>query len=112
VNRTDILAALREEIARLAPEVEFDGLDPAVDLREQADLDSMDFLNLQIGLHQRLGLTIAQRDVVRLTTIDGAVACLLEAEPAKPETRRPPGPESFARPGRGLGLVMGRQPER
>lgn len=79
MNRTDILAALREEIAQLAPEVEFDGLDPAVDLREQADLDSMDFLNLQIGLHQRLGLTIAQRDVVRLTTIDGAVACLLEA---------------------------------
>ncbi len=79
MNRTDILAALREEIARLAPEIEFDRLDPAVDLREQADLDSMDFLNLQIGLHQRLGLMIAQRDVIRLTTIAGAVACLLEA---------------------------------
>lgn len=87
MNRTDILDALREELARLAPEVEFDRLDPAVDLREQADLDSMDFLNLQIGLHQRLGLAIAERDVIRLTTIDGAVACLQEA--ARPDVVEP-----------------------
>lgn len=74
MNRTGILDVIREELARLAPEVEFDQLDPAVDLREQVDLDSMDFLNLQIGLHQRLGVEIPERDAAKLATLDGAAA--------------------------------------
>ncbi|HEX5380433.1 MAG TPA: acyl carrier protein [Phenylobacterium sp.] len=74
MNRTDILEVIREELARLAPEVDFDGLDPTADLREQADLDSMDNLNLLTAIHQRLGVEIPDRDAGRLSTLDGAVA--------------------------------------
>lgn len=74
----DILAVIRDELARLAPEIEFESLDPAVDLREQADLDSMDFLNLITALHQRLGVDIPDADARQLTTLEGAVGYLEE----------------------------------
>lgn len=72
----DIRAAIRDELARLAPEIDFETLDPGVDIREQADLDSMDFLNLVTALHQRLGVDIPDADAPRLATIEGAVAYL------------------------------------
>ena len=76
MSDADIRAAIRDELARLAPEIDFEGLDPATDIREQADLDSMDFLNLITALHQRLAVEIPDADTPRLATIDGAVAYL------------------------------------
>jgi acyl carrier protein len=76
VIESDIIAAIREELGRIAPEIEFEALDPTTDLREQADLDSMDFLNLLSALHQRLGVDIPDADAQQLGTIDGAVAYL------------------------------------
>lgn len=70
----DIRAVLRDELGRIAPEIDFDGLDPSVDLREQADLDSMDFLNLLTALHQRLGVDIPESEAAELATIADAVA--------------------------------------
>ncbi len=70
----DIRAVLRDELGRIAPEIDFDGLDPAVDLREQADLDSMDFLNLLTALHQRLGVDIPESEAAELATVDAAIA--------------------------------------
>lgn len=76
MTESDIIAAIREELARLAPEIDFEALDPSSDLREQADLDSMDCLNLLTALHQRLGVDIPDADAQQLGTIDGAVAYL------------------------------------
>lgn len=72
----DIRATIRDELARLAPEIDFEALDPATDIREQADLDSMDFLNLVTALHQLLGVDIPDTDAAKLATINGAVAYL------------------------------------
>lgn len=72
----DIRATIRDELARLAPEIDFETLDPAVDIREQADLDSMDFLNLVTALHQRLGVDIPDAETAKLSTLDAAVAYL------------------------------------
>lgn len=74
MTQTDVRAVIREELARLAPEIDFAALDPTADLREQADLDSMDFLNLLTALHQRLGVDIPDRDAQKLATLDGAIA--------------------------------------
>jgi acyl carrier protein len=85
MTESDVIAAIREELARIAPEIEFDALDPAADLREQADLDSMDFLNLLTVLHQRLGVLIPDADAQQFGTIDGAVAYLLHKVAKAPE---------------------------
>lgn len=61
----------------LAPEAELDQLDPAVDLREQLDLDSMDLLNFVIGIHEATGIEIPEVDYPKLASLNGCVAYLL-----------------------------------
>jgi acyl carrier protein len=47
---------------------------------EQLDIDSMDFLNLIVALHERTGIEIPERDYPKLSTLDAAVAYLLAAQ--------------------------------
>jgi len=74
---------LRETALRVlhevAPEIDVSGVDPAEDLREQFDLDSMDILNLAIGLFQATGVEIPERDYPRIVTVDGCVEYLVGA---------------------------------
>lgn len=86
MSDTDILAVIQDELARLAPEIDFGSLDPALDLREQADLDSMDFLNLITALHQRLGIDIPDADAAKAATINGAIAYLTGKRGMSPPT--------------------------
>jgi acyl carrier protein len=72
--REAMIGALR----RIAPEVDPRQLDPGEDLREQADLDSMDFFNLLVAVGEELKVEIPEADAPRLTTLDGAVAYLAE----------------------------------
>ena len=72
----DIRAILKDELGRIAPEVEFDSIPPGADLREEIDIDSMDFLNFVTALHQRLGVDIPEADYPSLATIDKAIAYL------------------------------------
>lgn len=84
MSDADTLAVIRDELARLAPEIDFGSLDPDIDLREQADLDSMDFLNLVTALHHRLGVEIPDTDASRVATINGAVAYVARKRGAPP----------------------------
>jgi len=70
-----------DAISEVAPEAEFDGLDPDEGLREQLDLDSMDFLNVVIALHEALGIDIPEADYPRLFALNDAVAYLKEKIP-------------------------------
>lgn len=45
-------------------------------LRGQFEIDSMDFLNFIIALHQRTGIDIPERDYASFETLSGAVAYL------------------------------------
>ncbi len=65
--RDAVVATLR----RIAPEADLATIDPEIDLREQLDIDSIDFLNLLVGLHERLGIDIPESDYGRLTTLTG-----------------------------------------
>ncbi|AXS41705.1 acyl carrier protein [Breoghania sp. L-A4] len=70
----DIRQAISEELERIAPDIDFGAVDPTSDLREELDIDSMDFLNFITALHQRLGIDIPELDYPKLTTLDGAAA--------------------------------------
>jgi V/A-type H+-transporting ATPase subunit D len=41
------------------------GIDPAEELVEQLDIDSMDFLNLIVAVHERTGIEIPERDYAK-----------------------------------------------
>ena len=53
-----------------------DTSDPATDLREQIDLDSMDMLNLMIAIHETAGVDIPEADYPQLATLSGCVSYL------------------------------------
>lgn len=70
--RTAVLAALKT----IAPELQPDEIQTDRPLRTQIDLDSMDWLNFLIGLHQRLHVDIPESDYGKLVTFDGILAYL------------------------------------
>jgi acyl carrier protein len=75
----EIRATVVRALGQVAPEAESARLDPAAPLRDQIDLDSMDFLNFVIALHKSLGVDIPEKDYPRLATLDGCVAYLAAA---------------------------------
>ena len=74
MNDIDIRKVVEEELSNIAPEVDMATIDPASDLREAVDIDSMDFLNFITAIHHRLGVDIPELDYPKLVTLDGAVA--------------------------------------
>lgn len=70
--RANVIAILRT----IAPEVEEGELRDDRPLRQQVDLDSMDWLNFLIALHQRLQVHIPEADYGRLVTLDDLLAYL------------------------------------
>ena len=78
MTRDDMTAALIDELGRIAPEIDATGLDPHADLREELDIDSMDFLNLVTALGERLQIDIPETDYPRLATFGHAVDYLVQ----------------------------------
>jgi acyl carrier protein len=72
----DIKKVIVDALTRIAPEVDPASIQPGVNFRDQLDLDSMDFLNFVLALHDRLGVEIPEADYPRLYTLDSAVAYL------------------------------------
>ena len=76
MNETEIRQAIAEVIAGIAPEADLSTVGDDEDLRDALDLDSMDFLNVLIALHERTGVTIPEADSGKLRTLRGIVAYL------------------------------------
>jgi len=77
VTEPEIKQIVRQALSNVAPEADLDAIDPAKDLRDQIDIDSVDFLNFVIGLHKELGVEMPDADLPKLTTLNGCVAYLL-----------------------------------
>jgi acyl carrier protein len=69
----EIRETLFRVLGEIAPEADPAILKPDVDLRDQLDIDSMDFLNFVIGINEELGVEIPEADYPQLVTLDGFV---------------------------------------
>lgn len=79
----DITRVVIDALTRIAPEIDPGSIRPGVSFRDQLDLDSMDFLNFVLAVHDRLGIDIPEADYPRLYTLDGAVAYIAGKRPAE-----------------------------
>ena len=79
MNRDEIRTTALELLAEIAPELDPATLKGDEPIRDQVDLDSMDFLNYLIRIHQRLEIEIPEADYGRLSTLDDLVAYVEEA---------------------------------
>jgi len=72
----EIRAVALSTLLSIAPEVEAGELRGDRPLRNQVDLDSMDWLNFLLGLHEKLKVDIPEADYSRLISLDDVVAYL------------------------------------
>jgi acyl carrier protein len=76
MNAEDIRAMTLATLQDIAPEVEADVLRGDRPLRSQVDLDSIDWLNFLLGLHEKLKVDIPEADYARLVSLDDVVSYL------------------------------------
>jgi len=74
MDANEIRTVALTELKRIAPELE--DVQPAKPLRDQVDLDSMDWLNFLVALNERLKIEIPEADYRKLGTLDQMVAYL------------------------------------
>ncbi len=78
MTNDEIKTLILHELHRIAPEVELDNIDPAVELRDQVDLDSMDILNWMIAIHEATGVEIPEADYSQMATLNECIAYLAQ----------------------------------
>jgi len=78
VNETEIKTRVIAIIKSVAPEVEEGELRADRPLRDQIDLDSMDWLNVLVALHEKLQVDIPEADYGKLVTLENLVGYLRE----------------------------------
>jgi acyl carrier protein len=83
MTETEIRETVLRVLGAIAPEADLSRLKPDARLRDQLDIDSMDFLNFVIGLHEELRVEIPERDYGQLATLAGCVKYLAAAQGPK-----------------------------
>lgn len=73
MSEEQILAALIVILEDVAPEADFDEIEPDEDIREALDIDSFDFLNVLIALNDETGVEIPEADYGKLVSLDDIV---------------------------------------
>jgi acyl carrier protein len=76
MNRDALQKIVFEAITTIAPELEPDAIKPAKPLRDQVDLDSVDWLNFLVALHGKLGVEISETQASKLRTMDDLLGFL------------------------------------
>lgn len=70
MTKDDIKKLIIEIIADIAPDEDVSNLKPDVRLREQLQLDSMDFLDIVMELRKRHGIEVPESEYMQLATLD------------------------------------------
>lgn len=60
-------------LGRIAPDADLADADAHADMRDELDLDSMDFLGLVEGIASTTGVDIPESDYPRVRSLDGLV---------------------------------------
>ncbi len=76
MTTTEIRDVVLRVLHGIAPEADAASIAPDVNLRDQVDLDSIDYLHFILGLDEALGVDVPEVDYPQLATLDGCVAYL------------------------------------
>ena len=63
-------------ISEIAPDEDLSDVKPEVRLRDQLDLDSMDFLDIVMELRKQYGIEVPEADYTQLATLDSCAEYL------------------------------------
>ncbi len=78
MTREEIGQAIVDIIADIIPDQDFDAVSPDEPLRDQLELDSMDFLDIVMELRKKYGVEVPESDYPELATL---ASCINYLEP-------------------------------
>jgi acyl carrier protein len=73
MTRAEIEQKVKQALCSVAPELESTPLQPDLPLRDQVDIDSMDFLRFVTDLHRQFGVDVPEADYQKLDSLDRTV---------------------------------------
>ena len=73
MTNEQIVIAIKDIIKTIAPDEDVTGLDLNERLRDQIELDSMDFLDIVMELRKRYGVQVPEEEYTELATLQGCV---------------------------------------
>lgn len=73
MTHAEVEQKVRQALLSVAPEVETMPLQAALPLRDQVDIDSMDFLRFVLELHKQLGVDVPEADYQQLDSLERTV---------------------------------------
>jgi acyl carrier protein len=76
MTKEQIKDTILEIIAQIIPDEDLSNLKGDIPIREQVELDSMDFLDIIMELRKRYGIEVPEDDYTHLATLDSSVAYL------------------------------------
>lgn len=76
MSPAEIREVLLSILGGIAPEVDLSRVNPGADLREELDIDSMDFLRFVVAIAERLGVEVPEAHYPQVRTLDGCVTYL------------------------------------
>ena len=71
MSKDEVKEAVKDIIATIAPDEELSSLNDTDLLRDQIELDSMDFLDIVMELRKRYGVQVPEEDYKELATLEG-----------------------------------------
>ncbi|HOK04102.1 MAG TPA: acyl carrier protein [Victivallales bacterium] len=73
MTREQISQAIKDIINEILPEGDCSSIDPEGKLRDQLELDSMDFLDIVMEIRKRYGVEIPEADYPKLATLNSCI---------------------------------------
>lgn len=69
MTRAEVEQKVKQALCSVAPELESTPLQPDLPLRDQVDIDSMDFLRFVMDLHRQFGVDVPEADYQQLDSL-------------------------------------------
>ena len=82
MTKEELRNAVLEIIADIAPDEDITSIDDKKPLRDQIDLDSMDFLDIVLELRKRYKVQVPEADYPELRTMGSTIEYLLPRMPS------------------------------
>ena len=85
MDKEQIKKLVLDIIAEIAPDEDLGEVKPDARLRDQLDLDSMDFLDIVMELRKQHGIEVPEADYSQLESLDSSAEYLFPKFEAKPQ---------------------------
>ncbi|MEX0321814.1 MAG: acyl carrier protein [Puniceicoccaceae bacterium] len=77
MTKEDIKKVVLDIIAEIAPDEDLSNVKPSIRLRDQLDLDSMDFLDIVMELRKKFGIEVPEDEYINLASLDSCADYLI-----------------------------------